>query len=195
MKPFKDYEKIRPATDRVKIPAGGYEAVILSALVKEYPTFSRLEIAIDITQGEFKDYYKNDFNAQQSEDKRWKGVLRQYIPVDDGSDKDNWTKSTFKALIEAIEDSNSGFHWDWDEKKLKNKKIGVLLRDEEYDYNGYQGMTAKPFKFIDIAKVRNGEFTVPKPKKLNNDTSGNVFSNADSSDFVEIATDAGDYPF
>ena len=122
-------------------------------------------------------FFKNDeghcyriifFDNQNTEDKRWKGVLRQYIPTDDGSEKDARTKSYFKAMIEAIEDSNNGYHWDWDEKKLKGKIVGCLFRLEEWEWDGKSGWRTAALKFIEAQKIRDGKFKVPNDKPLNN---------------------------
>ena len=65
-----------------------------------------LEISIDVAEGEFKDFYATDYRGQNQEDKKWRGVLRLYVPKDDGSDMDEWTKSKLKAATNAVEDSN-----------------------------------------------------------------------------------------
>ena len=62
-------------------------------------TFERLEISIDVAEGEFKDFYATDYRGQNQEDKKWRGVLRLYVPKDDGSDMDEWTKSKLKACL------------------------------------------------------------------------------------------------
>lgn len=174
MKKFSNYESTETFKERPKLPVGAYIAVIKAAEVREYKgqngTYEKFEVAFDITEGEYKDFYANDFKAQQSEDKKWKGVVRFYVPTDDGSERDSWTKSTFKANIEAIEDSNSGYSWDWDEKKLKGKKVGVLFRNEEWEFNGNTGWSARPFKLISVDSVKDGKFKLPKDKPLANKT-------------------------
>ncbi len=42
----------------------------------------------------------------------------------------------FKGMISCIEKSNEGYEWNWDEKTLKGKKIGVLFGREQYMMNG-----------------------------------------------------------
>lgn len=171
MKAFNGYEEVKAATERVILPKGGYIVKIKAAQVKTYQgqngEFEKLEIAFDIAEGEYKDYFQNDFDNQNTEDKRWKGVLRQYIPTDDGSEKDARTKSYFKAMIEAIEDSNNGYHWDWDEKKLKGKTVGCLFRLEEWEWDGKSGWRTAALKFIEAQKIRDGKFKVPNDKPLN----------------------------
>ena len=175
MKQFKDYETVKATVEREQLPKGGYICVIKNAEVKQYKgqdgsVFEKFEIAIDICDGEYKDFYANDYRNQQSEDKKWRGVLRQYLPKDDGSEKDGWTKSAFKALIVAIEESNPNYHWDWDETKLKGLKVGCLFRLEECEWDDKSGWSTKPFKFIDLQKIKDGKFKVPADKPLKNKT-------------------------
>ena len=172
MKPFSNYNETQAFSERPALPAGGYVAKIKKAQVRTYSgqngSFDKLEIAFDIAEGEYKDFFANDLKSQSGEDKKWKGVLRLYIPTDDGSDRDNTTKSIFKGNIEAVEDSNNGYHWDWEEKNLTGKTVGILFRNEEWEYDGKHGWKAQPFKFIAASKVREGKFTLPKDKPLKN---------------------------
>lgn len=176
MKKFNNWENVKAASEFVPLPAGGYIVELKNAKVKEYKNqngdaFERFEIAIDIADGEFKDYYANDYCNQTNEDKKWKGVLRLYMPKEDGSEQDEWTKSRFKSFIEAVEDSNPGFHWDWDESKLRGKKIGCLFRFEEWEYNGKTGKKAQPFKAVSVEKIKSGNFKIPKEKLLEKNAS------------------------
>ncbi|WP_099206208.1 hypothetical protein [Scatolibacter rhodanostii] len=173
MKAFSNYEETKTYVERPMLPVGAYPIIIKVAEEKTYPTkdgsdFSRFEISFDICDGEFKDFFADDYRAQTQEDKKWKGVLRQYLPKDDGSEKDEWTKRSFKTLITAIEESNAKFHWDWDEKKLKGLKVACLFRNEEWEYEGKTGWKAQPFKFISMEQFTKGEYKVPKDKPLAN---------------------------
>lgn len=184
-----NWENVKAATEYVALPADGYAVEIKNAKVKRYESdngsFERFEIALDIMDGEFKDYYANDYRSQTGEDKKWKGVLRLYLPKEDGSEKDEWTKSLFKATIEAIEDSNPGYHWDWDESKLRGKKVGCLFRLEEWEYKGKTGKKAQAFKFIDINRIKSGKFRIPKEKLLNNSEAGTPTPAADFKDIPD----------
>ena len=176
MKAFKNYETTRTITDAPKLPAGGYVCRIMAAKVATYggkdgrPSYEKLEIAFDITEGEYKDFYKNDFDANTHEDKKWKGVLRLSVPTDNGSDADEWAKRVFRTCIEAVEDSNPGYHWDWNEAGLKGKDVGCLFRNEEWEYNGKSGWKAMPFRFIPVSDAREGKIKVPKDKPLKKDS-------------------------
>lgn len=171
MRKYRGWDNVKAAAEFEQLPPGGYICRIMGAEVKAYKrrdggTFEQLHISIDIAEGDFKDHYANEYRSQNTEDKRWKGVLRLYLPDENGSDRDreDRTASILKAAIEAIEESNTGYHWDWDERKLKGKQIGVLFRSEEWEYNGKTGWKTQPFKLIDVARIREGKFKVPKEK-------------------------------
>ena len=188
MKPVNNWDQVKAASDRQQLPKGGYVCRIMNSEIKTYDgtkgTFERLEISIDVAEGEFKDFYAADYRGQNQEDKKWRGVLRLYVPKDDGSDMDEWTKSKLKAATNAVEDSNQGYHWDWNEAGLKGKLVGCLIRNEEWEYNGRTGWNTKPFKFVPVSDIKNGKFEIPKDKPLNKKTS-------DSDDSETVSTNAG----
>lgn len=170
-----------------------YVCKILSAKESNYDWGSRLEIAVDITEGDYKDFYKQKFEANTNEDKKWPGVVRLPIPKDDGSERDAWTMTSFNTNIVAIEDSNPGFTWDWDETKLKGKQIGLVLRNKEYSFNGRSGWYSEPFKFITVENARAGKFRKPKDKPLPNN-SAPASAPSDPSGFINAGVD-DDIPF
>lgn len=193
MRPFNNYETTQTISARAQLPVGAYICRILKAEEKVYNSskgeWHKLEISFDISEGEHKDFYANDYKAQTGEDKKWKGVMRMNIPTDDGSEADGWAKRSFKTNILAIEDSNSGYHWDWNEAQLKGKTVGIVFRSEEWEYNGRSGWRTAPFKFVPIADVKSGNIKLPDPKPLNNKASQtSAASAADLSDFVEVAS-------
>lgn len=208
-----NWENVKAATDRPQLPEGGYIVKIIGAKVVSYDTQSggkvdKLEIGIDIAEGEYKGFYQADFESgkRQNEDYKWKGVLRQYLPMNDGSERDEWTKSSFKAMLEAIEDSNNGYRYDWDkpESQLKDKIVGCVFRLEEWSMEGgsKKGWKAQPFKFIPVESIRSGKFKKPKFKPHRdypNDTPDNYQSSTVSGGAIsqgfEVIEDEGDLPF
>ena len=61
------------------------------------------------------------------------------------TDKDGNTNPRFKGLITAVEKSNSGYEWNWDERTLKGKFVGIIFREEEFLANdGQVRTTVKP---------------------------------------------------
>ena len=195
MKKPSNWNDVKAAGERVRLPAGGYEAKIINAKVVNYDgsngSYERLEIAVDITAGEYKDYYKQDFDSNTRDDKKWRGVARFYVPTDDGSEKDEYTKSVLKSVTDALEDSNKDYHWDWDETKLKGLKVGILVRDKEYEIDGKHGFSPEIFRFTDINRIKEGKFTVPKQKLLK----GSSGTSAAASSGDDSAASDDDYPF
>ena len=143
-------------------------------------------ISFDIAEGDQKDFYANQYRSQTQEDKKWKGVYRVYCPKDDGSPEDARTQSNFKALMDAIEESNPGYHWDWNEAGLKGKIVGCLFRLEEYDFNGYNGWSARPVYCIPAAKVRGGDFKLPNDKPLKNRPQPQTMTEIDVEDDLSL---------
>lgn len=197
MKPFKNYESTQTITGSRQLPVGAYICQILKAEEKVYSSskgeWHKLEVSFDICEGEHKDFYANDYRSQSGEDKKWKGVLRMNIPSDDGSEADNWAKRSFKTNILAIEESNNGYHWDWNEAQLKGKTVGIVFRSEEWEYNGKRGWRTAPFKMVPAADVKSGNIKIPDPKPLNGKAASQASTAADLSDFVEVAS--ADLPF
>lgn len=132
MKQFNGYEKAREAanfTASEKLPKGAYVCKVLNVKYEngENGNSDMLILQIDVTEGEYKDFFKKQYEANTQEDKKWKGVIRIYVPKDDGSEQDGWTQNAFAKWIAAFEESNANYTWDWDEKKLKNKTLGVVF--------------------------------------------------------------------
>lgn len=145
------------------IPAGWYKATILKAEGGETQSGAAyVDFFVDIIDGQYARYYEKDYKNQSPNvngEKKWRGVYRQFTEG----------KSTpfFKGAITAIEDSNDGFHFDFDETKLKGKLIGLGIRREEFESADGARWTSKPYAFCDIKKVIAGEMPVPKDKPLN----------------------------
>ena len=197
MRPFNNYDTTQTISARAQLPVGAYICQIFKAEEKVYTSpkgeWHKLEVSFDISEGEHKDFYANDYRAQSGEDKKWKGVLRMNIPTDDGSEADGWTKRSFKTNILAIEESNNGYHWDWNEAQLKGKTVGIVFRSEEWEYNGKRGWRTAPFKMVPAADVKSGNIKMPDPKPLNGKAASQASTAADLSDFVEVAS--ADLPF
>lgn len=197
MKAINGFEKVQAFTERVKLPAGGYVAKCIGAKVVTYPgkngnpDFEKLEVAVDIIEGEYANYYKSEYDGNTSEDKKWKGVCRLYVPADDGSDKDELSKRRLKGMTQAFEDSNSGYHWDWNEGKLKGLKVGILVRDKEWSFNGKTGFAPEIVSFTSVEAIHEGKFKVPNTKYLDN--SAVPANGSPVAPAAEPAND--DYPF
>ncbi|VYS75622.1 Uncharacterised protein [uncultured Anaerotruncus sp.] len=189
MKPFNGY-KAEKAAPREHLPAGGYVAEIKDAKEVEYSWGRVLVVSFDIAEGEKKGFFAADYRSQQQEDKKWRGTYRLTVPKDDGSENDGRSKRTFGGAMWAIENSNQGYHWDWNEAGLKGKLVGVLYREKEWEMNGNTGWFTECCAFTDAASIRAGSFQTPKPKPL----AQKAAPAAPANDYLPIPDD-GDLPF
>lgn len=183
MKQFSGFEAKKSAGGREPLPAGGYVAKILDCEEIQYDWGSVIKVSFDIIEGEYTNFFQQDYKDQDREDKKWRGTYRLSEPKDDGSEKDGWTKRTFGNSIWAVEASNPGYHWNWDETTLKGKIVGVLFRNREWEMNGNTGWTTECCALTSVDDIRQGKFRQPKdkPLKSNNMTGSVNFENVDTS--------------
>ena len=190
MESFNGYKAEKAATGKETLPTGGYVAKILDAKEIVYSWGKVLNISFDIVEGEHKDFFKADYAANTKEDKKWRGVYRLNEPKDDGTEQDGWTKNAFGNAMYAIEASNGGYHWNWDEKTLKGKTIGVLFRNFEWDINGKTGWSTECGMFIPADDIRGEKYKPMKDRPLKNKAP----SVATGSSLPEV-DDSEDLPF
>lgn len=191
MKPFNGYEAKRKAT-REQLPVGGYVVKVLDVHEQIYSWGNVLELSFDITEGQYAGFFTADYKNNTNEDRKWRGKYRLNEPKEDGSDMDAWTKRNFNGAMYAFEDSNDGYHWDWDESKLKGKIVGALFRNKEWEYNGRTGWTTECCELIPVQDVRENHFQMPKDKPLKNKAAPKSIMPAG---FEEIVDTDDDLPF
>lgn len=179
----------RQSGGRENLPVGGYVAKILDATVAHYDFGDVLILSFDIAEGQFAGFFKNDYMENPNEDKKWRGTCRLNIPKDDGTERDSWSKNKFNGFIYSIEDSNPGYTWDWNEAMLKGKMIGVLFREEEWEYNGNTGMSTRCYAVDAVSVIHEGKYKIAKPKMLKKD---NVYP---APTMTNAGADDGDLPF
>ena len=158
-----------------------YVCEIKGAKEVDYTTDSgyrvhRVDIALDVCEGEYEGFYQKKFDDSQDEDKKWKGVVKLNIPKFDGTEKDNWTVKSFNTQFVAIEDSNPGYTWNNVLDSLKGKKIGLVLRDKEWEFNGNRGFYSEPYKLTSVANARAQKFRKTNTKYLSSENTGYVAS-------------------
>lgn len=171
MKAYQGYESKKSAPGREYLPAGNYVAKILK--VEELSTTDgkmSIMLSFDICEGENKDFFRRDYNSQDPSFgvPKWRGTFRLWEPTGDGTEKDGWTKRTFNNAIACAEESNPGYHWDWNEQGLKGKLIGVQYRDREWSYDGKTGWMTECGALCSVDDIRNGKAKLLKGKPLSN---------------------------
>lgn len=158
--------------ERTDLPVGGYVIKIYDAKAKKWPSGDEYyEISFDVAEGEYKDFYKKDYNAQTGDNKWWKGVYNLTPPKDGESE---WKINKFWDFFYALEDSNPGYQFsgdtsDIDKAHLAGKILGATFRREETRSKKDDSKTfwnTRLFNAKPAAMIRDGKFSVPKDKPL-----------------------------
>lgn len=169
-----EYEKLEP---------GGYVCKIMKVQTEEKAYGTLLRIGFDIVEGDHAGYYKRTYDrkAKDNAAAKWPGMYYQTIKPDD--------LKYFKGFMTAIEESNPGYKWNWDENTLRGKLFGGIFGEEEYEGNDGKVHTSVKCQWVrSVETVRSGKFEIPEPKKLQqkpstNSTQDEVYPGfADSSD-------------
>lgn len=187
MEKLQGYDEAQAITGEYeKLEAGGYICKIKSAKEEKSKSGKKmLVLALDIIEGEKKDFFKKRFDEDTRAEKKWPAgaVYRQMLEGEKAA-------GFLKGLMTSLEASNDGFKWDWDEKKLKDLKCGAIFGEEEYEkLDGSIGTSTK-VKFIRTVKaIQEGSFKVPELKKL--PIKGEAFE-----DFINsVTSNDDDLPF
>ena len=156
MEIIKDFDKIeaKGMDDFKALPIGAYECVIKDARLNhnEETGKNTLKISIDIASGEYKDYFLKAYENDTRIDRKWNNNAVRYLAYEG----DN--VSYFKGFLTVIENSNTGYKWDWDETKLKGKKVCGVFQYEEYEkQDGTRGIKVRLTKFRSLDKLKEIE--------------------------------------
>jgi hypothetical protein len=173
MKAINNFENVQATTGEFNRPsANGYIIEIIG--VKDVPLDEAtqkgdyLKIDYDIAAGEFKGYYTEQNEKFGGE---WfASFIRSYKEKALGM---------FKHFTNCVEDSNAGYTWNWDEKSLVGKLVGVVMQEEEYiKKDGSIGTRLKVKDIKTVEQIRKGDFKIPPVKKVEQTASANATTNA-----------------
>lgn len=182
MKQFKGFER-KEQVEWEQLPKGAYVIKLLNVKEEANKNSSgtHLAIAFDIAEGEYQGFYKKAFENDTREDKKWNNDAVIYINCPEDNSQ-QWVIDNFNKFITAVEDSNEGYHWSWDEKTLKNKLIGAKFCIEQSEYEGKIYDHTKAKWFIAAKKIRDGKYgKLPNDKLITNSK-----ANDGPSDFMNI---------
>ena len=153
-----------------KLPPGGYVCEIKDVVVRPSSKGNEMMcLSLEVKQGEFAGIFAKNFEQKKNFDPhaKWPCTYYQLTGLDE-SHPDERSQSRFKGVLTAIEDSNAGYKWNWDEKSLIGKTVGVVFREEEYDYMGHTGTSTKPYYLRRADGVE--EAKIPKMRTLDTST-------------------------
>lgn len=169
------------------LPKGAYVVKIKNAKEEKWPSGdSVIRIAFDIAEGEYKDFYQKQFDADTKEDKKWPfdAVFNLNVPTDDSKDY-IWTE--WNTFFADLEDSNNGFVFDGDVKKLRGKLIGGKFHNEQREYKGNVYDHTK-LKWTCVAEdVRTGNAgKMPNDKLVESNKAGSEAPQVDADGFMTV---------
>ena len=155
-----NWDSVEAITGEYKKLPGGYVCSIVRAeCTKSKNGKEMLKLAIDIAEGEYKDFYLNQYLQEQERNKeqaKWRGSYYQLTEGD--------SMGRFKGMLLNIEKSNPGYKWNWNEKSLEGKLFGGVFREEEY-INRNGGLSTA-VKLISIRPVEGITDIEPPAKKV-----------------------------
>lgn len=201
MKTFNGYDKAKEAaryTGGERLPIGAYVCKVVNVkyVDGENGNSDRIDLLFDISEGDHKDFFKNQYDANTSEDKKWKGRTSVYVPKDDGSEKDEWTKNSFAKWVNGFEDSNDGYKWDWKEDKWKGLTVGIVFGETGTVIQGKEILYTEARFATAASKVRDGSAPKAKFKAKNGYTGkGNTTAPTTDDGFMTVEPGEADIPF
>ena len=167
MEIIKDFDKIEPKgmDDFKALPIGAYECVIKDARVNvnEETGKKTFKVSVDIAKGEYQDYFLKRYTNNTNTDKKWDNNAVRYLGFEGDS------VAFFKGFITSVENSNTGYKWNWDETTLKGKKICGVFQYEEYEkQDGSKAVKVRLNKFRSMDKMKDASENLSDNVKLLN---------------------------
>jgi len=162
MKAFSGYEEAKEKAKYMggqRLPVGAYVCKILGIKLEpgKEGNSDMLLVQFDIDEGEYAGFFKKQYEENTNDNKKFKGRTTVYLPKDDGSEKDGWTKTAFAKWTNALEESNEGYHWDWNEATWKNKKIGLVFGETGTRIEGKDVVYTDCRFPVSVETVRSGK--------------------------------------
>lgn len=165
------------------LPVGGYICQIKAAPkyqvwdgekyteATSFEAATRTAIPFDIVEGDFKNFFQKKFDEDESEGRKWKGMLYLRHPKD--TDKFDTNERRYNSFGAALMESNSNFVFKIDNNKALNGKfIGIVFREKEFKKNdGEVGIYAEPYSTYPVDDIRAGKYKIPKKSTLKEDAS------------------------
>lgn len=188
-----DYNQVQVGGDFKALPGGGYIVRIINAKMGETRDgLPRIEVMIDISDGEYAQYFNDQYRSRLKDDPNAKWPYNGTLRIT-AVDAEGHTKKNFKSFVTSVEKSNDielPRHDDAFLKALKDKTVGVLFQREQYEgTDGKLHWSTKPKWFRDTDTIESGNFTPPADVPLE-DTYGTAFSgNSGSADSFSAAED------
>ena len=179
MKRINNWENIQESTSFKRLTPNGYICKILN--VEDHPEKEYLKIYFDIVKGDDKGYFKKQYDGDTRKERKWPNAgtfIRSY--------KDS-AASMFKGFTNAVEKSNKGYKWDFDEKTLVNKVVGLIIADEQYQNQKGQVRVRNYVAAVrSVETIEKGEYEIPALKELTTTKTTTAPANDPIPDFGDV---------
>lgn len=169
----KDWETAQAYTGESQSMTPGGHVVRILGMRQETSKNNKpmLVVSFDVEEGgELDGFYKKLHATKKKFDAgaKWAGVIRYMLYGKDGVS----TNGFFKGFITAVEESNSGWTWNWDERSVTGKMVGMVFGEEEYrKQDGSIGTSVKAQQARSVQAIRDG-VEVPAKKVLKDEPQG-----------------------
>lgn len=180
------YDEVKAGGDYTPIELGGHHAVIMGFREQLSSTGRNMAVvSIEFAKNDKQaGYFKEQFDNDTRQDKKWPYQGTQYILSED---QDGKCSKQLKSFITAFQDSNNTeVVWGEDKEKFakqfKSKKIGVVFGEVEEEYNGEIKTRHRIRWFCNDVKVDSQN--VPNKKYLQNKPA--AAANYDDADFTKV---------
>lgn len=205
MRPVQGYREAKATNFNAaeRLPVGGYILKILDVKEENFQWGDVIVLRFDIAEGEQKGFFQKQFDNMSDEYKKWKGTYRLNVPSPKSSSEEDQKAykralGFFKAQIEAINQSNNiniDCSTEWNISVLKNKFIGAVFGNKEWEYEGKTGWFTNCDHLVSVQDIRAENFSIPKDKPLKKKTSDSDFGAASPAsgsmaDFEEIESES-----
>ena len=189
MKPFAGFKSEAKSKSYEQLPEGPYVATIKATRIDGREPDQSLIIRVDVSEGQYAGYFtkrwKHDKDSNTRYEPKYKGDFRLRIPNEGSAYYEN-NLAKFNDAIYRIEQSNPGYHWDWNENGLVGLTVGINMQKNFYNDNPYTKIGR-----LEIADdVRKGIVNVMKAGEPRSDAYEPPVQQVDSqSGFMVVNTD------
>lgn len=158
MRKIDNWNDVQEGSQFKELKAGAYVCKIIK--VEDFSDKEYIRVNFDINEGELKGY----FAESASRLGEW-----PYAGRDIRSYKQN-ALPYFKAFITAVEKSNDGYKWNWNEQSLIGQTVVAVIGEEEYRaLDGSVSISTRVQEWRSLVALREGKIKVPTLKKLKQD--------------------------
>lgn len=189
-----NFDNVQGYGQNQPLPAGGYVCKVRN--IDNHITAEgkkMWKVMLDIAEGEYKDYFYKKYqnNKQYRPDAKYPNSGIAYVSLYDNTGKPHRALKTFYL---ALKDSGTEIVWSEDDtvtfRSIQGAIIGSLFGREEYIGNDNNVHWSTKHKlFISADDVRNGNFSIPEDKLLEQSGYAGGFENSDMPSGFNAVTD------